>query len=842
MAAVVWGLCFFAFPAQAKYGGGTGEPNDPYLIYTAEQMNAIGANPGDWDKHFILMADIDLSGYTGTSFNIIGNRDNRFTGTFDGNGHAISNFSYTSTDTDYVGLFGYVRAENAEIKNLGLIEPEVDAGTSNYVGSLVGWLHHGTITNCCVAGGSVAGGNGVGGLVGLNRRTINNCYSTGSVTGNSRVGGLVGDNYGGTITNCYSKGDVSGYSSVGGLVGYNRYGKITHCYSTGSASGGIRVGGLVGWNKGSVWASFWDIETSGQSISAGGTGLPTDEMQTASTFIVWGCEPVWTIDEGNDYPRLVWENVPGEFITVPSDLYGGGAGDPNDPYLIYTAEQLNMIGLFLCNLDKHFKLMADIDLSGYTGTSFNFIGTDYYYNPFSGVFDGNNLKIYNFTYDSNDRRYIGLFGYIRGENAEIKDLGVINPYIEGTFGYVGSLVGINGGNITNCYVEGGSVSGTSNDVGGLVGYNGWNGTITNCYTSADVAGDDYVGGLVGYNNGTITNCYSTGSVSGDYRVGGLVGENGFSGPPGSEPPSSGCTISNCYSTGSVSGKYYVGGLVGVNDEVTVSNSFWDIETSGQTWSDGGTGLPTDEMQIQVTFTDAEWDFVGETANGTDDIWWILEGLDYPRLRWENHIPIADTGPYQVVECACNTNDGTKVTLDGTGSYDLDGDLLTYIWTGPFVESPAQGATLTVALEDGCPGGYVITLVVNDGTEYSEPNDVMITVVDTTPPEFALSVNPTTLWPPSHQMVKITPTWTVSDKCDAMPGVSLVSISINESNTKGNGRTDDDVQIGNDGSLYLRAERSGKGNDRVYTITYQASDDCGNATLRSATVTVPHDQR
>jgi len=86
---------------SAKYGGGTGEPNDPYLIYTAEQLDDIGAEPNDWDKHFKLMADIDLSAYEGTDFNIIGYwvqwyfPDNMpFTGVFDGNGHRISNFTY----------------------------------------------------------------------------------------------------------------------------------------------------------------------------------------------------------------------------------------------------------------------------------------------------------------------------------------------------------------------------------------------------------------------------------------------------------------------------------------------------------------------------------------------------------------------------------------------------------------------------------------------------------------------------------------------------------------------------------------------------------------------------
>ena len=638
------------------YGGGSGDPDDPYLIYTAEQLNTIGSVVCDWDKHFKLMADIDLSSFTGTSFNIIGsNYLYPFTGVFDGNGHTISNFSYTSEGRYQVGFFGYV---TGEIKDLGLIAPNVDVGTGSSVGSLVGWLESGTITNC-YATGSVSGSVYVGGLVGSNRGivtncyataivsgddnvgglvgnngmyggggTITNCYSTGSVSGKYYVGGLVGLNWSATITNCYSKSDVSGYSSVGGLVGYNRFGTITHCYSTGSASGGIRVGGLVGWNKGSVWASFWDIETSGQTSSDGGTGLPTDEMQMASTFIVWGCEPVWTIDEGNDYPRLVWENMSGEFITVPSDLYGGGAGDPNDPYLIYTDEQLNMIGLFLCDLDKHFKLMADIDLSGYTGTSFNFIGTDYYYNPFSGVFDGNNHKIYNFTYDSNDRRYIGLFGYIRGENAEIKNLGLIDPNVDvGTGRDIGSLVGqLSKGTISGCYVEGGSVSGNEN-VGGLVGGNG--GTITNCYSTATVSGNRYVGGLVGRNVGTITNCYSTSSISANVNVGGLVGTNGY------------CdwltcyygTISNCYSTGSVDGHEYVGGLVGHQGNGEIKDSFWDIETSGQTTSAGGTGKTTTEMQMQVTFTDAGWDFVGESFNGIEDIWFIPQS-DYPQLWWE----------------------------------------------------------------------------------------------------------------------------------------------------------------------------------------------------------------
>ena len=118
--------------ATKKYAGGTGELNDPYLIYTAEQLNAIGTEPNDWGKHFKLMADFDLSVYEHSEFNNIGIPSGGggrlggtffpavpFEGVFDGNGHTISN--YTS-DT---GLFSCVGDPNAVIKNLGLIKPVV---------------------------------------------------------------------------------------------------------------------------------------------------------------------------------------------------------------------------------------------------------------------------------------------------------------------------------------------------------------------------------------------------------------------------------------------------------------------------------------------------------------------------------------------------------------------------------------------------------------------------------------------------------------------------------------------------------------------------------------------
>ena len=102
----VLALCGSAFAED--YGGGSGTETEPYLIYTAEQMQEIGANPNDWDKHFLMTADINLADYTSMQFNIIGTKSTPFAGVFNGNGHKISNFTYTCTGIDYIGLFGYV--------------------------------------------------------------------------------------------------------------------------------------------------------------------------------------------------------------------------------------------------------------------------------------------------------------------------------------------------------------------------------------------------------------------------------------------------------------------------------------------------------------------------------------------------------------------------------------------------------------------------------------------------------------------------------------------------------------------------------------------------------------
>jgi hypothetical protein len=593
--------CLFVLPAHAKYSGGTGEPNDPYQIATAADLIALGEDPNDHDKHFILTADIDLDpnlpgrkvfdkaviapdidpnnewySFDGTAF----------TGTFEGNGHTIVHL--TIMGRDYLGLFGLLKS-GAVVKNLGVADVNI-AGSGQYVGGLVG-----------ANGGSLArDGSRLGG-------TVSKCHSAGAVTGTQYVGGLVGWNVG-TIRDSYAAGSVAGNSGVGGLAGINGSiglldmdypGTVSNCYSVCAVRAPAHGagGGLLGCNEcGEVMYCFWDVQTSGQTTSAGGTGKTTGEMRMGSSFLAWGRTPaVWTIDEGVDYPRLAWEGKPGKALPALADFLAGSGGQA-DPYLIRTADDLNTIGLFPCDWDKHFKLMANIDLSAFDGKdgrpAFNVIGDchwewnpvgmpDLYGSCFSGVFDGNGHTISGLTVESQSR-CVGLFRGLSGPG-QIKNVGVVDVNV-----VVDVEIRLNMRHLIS------PLDGPV--VGALVGYNC--GTVIACYCTGTISGGLWVGGLVGYNDGAISHCFSNGSV----RGGGQYGS--------------------------------VGGLVGSADDGVVTACFWDTQTSGQAISAGGEGRTTAEMQTAKTFLDAGWDFVDETANGTEDIWWILEGKDYPRLWWE----------------------------------------------------------------------------------------------------------------------------------------------------------------------------------------------------------------
>ena len=167
--------------------------------------------------------------------------------------------------------------------------------------------------------------------------------------------------------------------------------------------------------------------------------------------------------------------------------------------------------------------------------------------------------------------------------------------------------------------------------------------------------------------------------------------------------------------------------------------------------------------------------------------------------------------------------GASVTLNGAASSDPDDDPLTYTWTenGAVI---ATGVNPTVILAYGT---HTITLTVDDGKGGTATDTVVITVADTTPPVLTVTVTPNILWPANHKYVTVTPTTTVADACVATTKVKLLSVTSNEpDNGLGDGDMPNDIVINTNGTISLRAERSGRGAGRVYTITYQATDAGG----------------
>ena len=594
-----------------------------------------------------------------------------FGGTFDGQGYEIRNLFINRPGEDYVGLFGLFEGAGV-IQDIGAVNTTVIG--AEYVGGLVGF-NKGTVSNS-YSTGSVTGNERVGGLVGKNHNgTVSNSYFTGSVTGDEYVGGLVGWNVlppstfpiKGTVSNSYSTGSVTGNRWVGGLVGSNLFGTVSNSYFTGSVTGNERVGGLVGINyEGPVSNSYFTGSVSGTTGVGGVVGENCYGGTVSNSY--YNYDEVLINDENiitrgalfdEDFEQWLAND---KFLDVNESL-----SQENGYYVVNNVTDFKQLLAFGENATLKFRLKSDLDL----GDEPNF-----YIPCLAGEFDGNCYKISNLSFNFDFVYNVGLFGYLASggnvtdlaaENVNItgdESVGGLVGYSEGTVsnssstgsvtgegfvgglvGYVwysstvsnshftgtvtgdcnvGGLVGQNGGTISNSYSSG-TVSGINWAVGGLVGRNLDLGTVSNSYSTASVASDNNVGGLVGENAGTVSNSYSSGDVTGNSVVGGLVGQSWG-------------TVSNCYATGSVSGSSDVGGLVGYNSyDATVSNSFWDTQTSGQPTSDGGTGKTTAQMKNIATFSAVGWNVIAVADPGTRNpsyIWNIVNNVTYPFLSWQ----------------------------------------------------------------------------------------------------------------------------------------------------------------------------------------------------------------
>lgn len=289
---------------------GDGSEANPYEIATLNNLYWLSQNSTEWDKHYIQTADIDASststwddgdGGSAEGFSPIGEFDlNDFNGSYDGQGHLITNL-YINRAAYFQGLFASIK--NAEIKNLGLENADI------------------------------TGQRRVGAIAGRSEQsTIERCFSTGNVTATEAyAGGIVGENYYyGNIFNCYSRCAVNATGSWGGGItgSSGNVCEIINCYSTGTVNGTATIGGIVGSNVSTVDNCFWDTSTSGIASSDGGTGKTTVEMIDMATYTdtttpgldeAWdfpgypnddnGTASIWEMDAAlnNGYPTLSWQ-------------------------------------------------------------------------------------------------------------------------------------------------------------------------------------------------------------------------------------------------------------------------------------------------------------------------------------------------------------------------------------------------------------------------------------------------------------------------------------------------------------------------------------------------------
>ena len=260
---------------------GSGTEQDPYLIATADDLQAITSMEGD-APHFKLTADIDLTEWIagnndGKGWIPVGGSSSGLRGHFDGDGHTISGL-WTDGTYEYGGLFAKV-TQDAEVKDLRveIASGHAVSGTV-YAGGIAG-INDGNITGCIVTG-DISGGQYVGGIAGWSRDKIHQCRHEGQITAthaSANVGGIAGNNSG-EISECKSEGSITANGAsawCGGIAGGNGAdGNIHDCYGLSdlTASGtSSYAAGVVGYNSGITGRCYSAGNIAGATV-AGASG------------------------------------------------------------------------------------------------------------------------------------------------------------------------------------------------------------------------------------------------------------------------------------------------------------------------------------------------------------------------------------------------------------------------------------------------------------------------------------------------------------------------------------------------------------------------------------------
>ncbi|QTH43706.1 S-layer homology domain-containing protein [Cohnella sp. LGH] len=635
----------------------------PIMIVDAAGLDAMRNH---LDRHYALGADIDLSAYLspggpgyngGDGWDPVGSGGgptNAFRGTFNGNGHTISNLKINSS-AGSVGLFGATL--QADIRNVGLINVAVGGtGASSDVGSLVG---------------------------NLNGSTLDSVYVTGTVEGVDNVGGLVGYALGvpsepSRIRTSYVSVKVTGtpFSDVGALIGYSQGDDFN------------------------VIVSYYNSELGGSS--AFGTGITTDEMKYAANFSSWDFSEhsQWGILDGIAFPMhrtTLNQIVLDELAIDDGDIAYEPAFAPHTlTYASRVTGGVNSVTVSVYSNSSRMNVSIggeDTDSKVITlipgNNSVNIaVSTDVAVpgaatNPFAANYTLQIVRENGTDYPHRittamQLAAIGTAPYELSDSYELMndlDLTGLNwdPIGDGVQPFAGTFEG-NRHVIRNLHVAG------ADDDAGLFAAS--SGTIQNIgLENASVSGGDRVGGLVGSNSGSISNAYVKGSVAGDEHVGGLVGLN-----------SGAANAAFTYAAALVSGADHTGGLIGETAAGVVSASYWDNEISALLMSSGGEGKTTADMQLAATYSG--WDFAGT--------WAMMNGTTYPMfIRHFDAVKLQALG--------ATSTDGVlswnpAVFASAQGAYDLLAD--RYIESVNITASPADSNTSVTISATGAPSAQV----------------------------------------------------------------------------------------------------------------------------------------
>ncbi len=573
---LIWNATL-TWAANGVLGGGTGDPNNPYLIEDFNDFGVFCADPNYWAEGLVtfLMTDLDLDPnlpgrqvYNEAPFGRIkylryDQIGAPFAGTFQGNGHEIRNFTFISESDDHPGLVGVIDC-NATISSLSLEGIRVD------------------------------GDEDVGGLCSINKGRIQGCHVVGTVKGKWTIGGICSDNQGGTLVDC--EVDIRAYASedvAGGICGYNHEGTLRGCQAHVLVCSPINAGGLCGFNSGRIEACWVKGEV--VSVSWG-----DDEPAASPSYYLGGlcgsngghisyCGAVVDVN-GGDYVGGICGSYGGDEslisycyargkIIASGDCVGGICGYVDGDGVrisdclwdVTTSGQIeavvvddsdevqlwNLIGRTSTQmLMSRTYLDAGWDLAGESahGTCDRWAMTegqtplpvqlDPNFTPHAYQGAGTEADPYR-IFDAND---LGAMWqqpeacYALAGDIDLQDIVWYSPLVESFGGRLDgqgytlshlliegySKLGLfsrieEGGRVADIVIEQASISGQGDYIGTLCGIN--EGTLSQCVAHTSVIGQDYIGGLCGYNasTGSLIELETSGAVVGRDYVGGICG-------------------------------------------------------------------------------------------------------------------------------------------------------------------------------------------------------------------------------------------------------------------------------------------------------------------------------